>query len=311
MRMYNPDGSEAEMCGNGLRCFVRWLHDRGEVAAGPVGVQTGAGRLVVTVSDDGQFEADMGPPRLAPAAIPLSPAAAAGQPPAGPVLSLPIPLDGQQPAIRPGSSAPSAHLSGPVLGPQSSALHPAVSPVRSPLLVTPVSMGNPHAVLFVDDAAAFPLERLGPVVERHPYFPARANFEVCQVLAPDRLRVRVWERGAGLTLACGTGACAAAVAARLQGFTGEQVAVELPGGVLRVAWPGLSGGSGTSRPERELPHLPHVRLSGPTVHVFDGIWQAPIRTVVSSGAVAQSPAFATSRLASVGGSSDHASSPSL
>jgi diaminopimelate epimerase len=116
-------------------------------------------------------------------------------------------------------------------------------------------MGNPHAVLFVPDVEAIPLEALGPAVEHHPAFPARTNFEVVQVVDHRRLRVRVWERGAGLTLACGTGACAAMVAARLRDLVDEQVAVELPGGVLHVTWRGDT-----------------VRLSGPVEHVFDGEW---------------------------------------
>jgi diaminopimelate epimerase len=122
-------------------------------------------------------------------------------------------------------------------------------------------MGNPHAVVFVPDPAAVPLEVVGPSLETHPAFPARTNVEFCRVVDPGRLRVRVWERGAGITLACGTGACAAVVAARLRGYVDERVAVELPGGELEVSWPGDPLGAGLSRP---------VVLRGPAVHVFDG-----------------------------------------
>jgi diaminopimelate epimerase len=227
MRMFNPDGSEAELCGNGLRCFVRWLVQRGEAGPGRLVVETEAGPLEAVVEADGRIGAEMGAPRLRPAEIPLSAAAAAGQPPEGPVLRLPLGL---------------ADLPAPPEG----------------YAATCVSMGNPHAVLFVPDAAAVPLEAVGPRLEHHPAFPARTNVEVCQVLARDRLRVRVWERGAGITLACGTGACAAAVAARLWRYVDARVVVELLGGELEVTWPGD-------------PRRP-VFLRGPAVHVFDGVW---------------------------------------
>jgi diaminopimelate epimerase len=221
MRMFNPDGSEAEMCGNGLRCFARWLVDRGELGEGLARVQTGAGLLWVDVGSSGRIAAGMGVPRLAPRDIPLSEQAAHGQPPAGPVQNLLL-------------SVGSATLD-----------------------VTCVSMGNPHAVCFTADVAAVPLAAIGPRVERHPYFPARTNVEFVQVLAPDRLRVRVWERGAGITLACGTGACAALVAARLHGLAAERATLELPGGDLEVRWPGGNA---------------EVVLGGPALRVFDGRW---------------------------------------
>ena len=228
MRMYNPDGSESEMCGNGLRCFVRWLADEGDLAPGEVAVQTGAGVLRAALAADGMVTVDMGAPRLAPADIPLSAAAAMDQPPAGPVMHLPLKV------------AAAATAGAP-----------------SELDVTCVSMGNPHAVHFVEDVESVPLDVLGPVVERHAAFPRRTNVEVCQVVAPDRLRVRVWERGAGLTLACGTGACASLAAARLRGLAGERATLELPGGTLSVQWPG---------------GMASVRLSGPAVRVYRGIW---------------------------------------
>jgi diaminopimelate epimerase len=227
MRMLNPDGSESEMCGNGLRCFGRWLADAGEIRDA-ARVETGAGILDVGLRPDGTVVCTMGAPRFAPRDIPLSEEAAHGRPAEGPVTDLLL------------------HLEDHVT-----------------LLATCVSMGNPHAVMVVDDVARVPLDELGPEVERHSYFPARTNAEFVQVLAPDRLRVRVWERGAGATLACGTGACAALVAARVNGLAGERAALELPGGTLEAHWSGTPG-DGTQ-----------VLLSGPAVRVFDGAW--PLR----------------------------------
>jgi diaminopimelate epimerase len=231
MRMYNPDGSEAEMCGNGLRCFGRWLLDRGEAGPGPLAVQTGAGVLALDLGPDGQVATDMGAPRLAPAEIPLSAGAGAGLPASGPVLRLPLEVPPQ----------------------------PGFAGAR--FEATCVSMGNPHAVVFVPDPAAVALEVVGPLLETHPAFPARTNVEFCRVVDRGRLRVRVWERGAGITLACGTGACAAVVAARLRGYVDEQVVVALPGGELEVTWPGAP--LPTSAP-------PPVVLRGPAARVFEG-----------------------------------------
>jgi len=123
--------------------------------------------------------------------------------------------------------------------------------------VTCVSVGNPHAVVFVDDAEAYPVEEVGPRIERHPFFPERTNVEFVQVLAPDRIRMRVWERGAGLTPACGSGAAAAAVASCWTGRTGREVAVVLDGGELEVRWE---------------PETRHVFLAGPAAFVFEGTW---------------------------------------
>lgn len=219
MRMFNPDGSEAEMCGNGIRCLARFAVERGIAQAtdGALLIETLAGLLRCELLGDGsvveRVRVSMGAPRLAPAEIPVLAESS------GPVLHLPLLLDGQA------------------------------------YDVTAVSMGNPHAVYFSEQLVAqMPLERIGPLVEHHPAFPRRVNFEVVNVLGRDRLRMRVWERGAGLTLACGTGACAVIVAARLRGLVDDVVDVELPGGVLRLEWDGAGP----------------VFLSGPAVNVFDG-----------------------------------------
>ena len=222
MRMFNADGSEGEMCGNGIRCFVRFALE--EKAIGPVGdvvkVETEAGVMSVTpIWEGGQMtraSVDMGRPSLQPADIPMA-------------------LPGNKPI-------------------QDYALTLDDISVE----VTAVSMGNPHAVaLLQQDIAEFPLHEVGPRVELHPLFPNRVNFEIVNILDRDRLRVRVWERGSGLTQACGTGACAAVVAARLHGRVDDEVDVELPGGVLTVRWPG----QGT------------VTLEGPVAEVFEGVWR--------------------------------------
>lgn len=222
MIMFNPDGSEAEMCGNGLRCFVKYAVERGGVPApgGSLDVETDAGVLHTSFDSDGgridRVRVDMGVPAISPGAIPVE---AEGP---GPVLDLPLSLAGET-------------------------YH-----------VTCVSIGNPHAVHFSETPVdAIPLDRIGPLVESHDRFPQRTNFHVVNVLAPDHLRMRVWERGAGLTLACGTGACAVLAAARLRGLAAERATVSLPGGDLRIEWDG------------EGP----IFLDGPAAYVFQGRWQ--------------------------------------
>ncbi len=249
MRMLNPDGTEAELCGNGLRCFARWLYDRGEIGHDRITIETGAGLLGAQVEPDGQVQVEMGTPRLRPEEIPLSGEALAGQPAEGPVLDLAIPLAGSAAAGEAPGRLPAGDTGGTVLH------------------ATCLSMGNPHAVIFVPEVDAVPLERWGPALERHPWFPARTNVEFCQVLDRGRLRARIWERGAGATLACGSGVCAAAVAARLRGLAGERVVVEVPGGQLEIRWEGP-----VEVPAGRAPRLPGVVLRGPAARVFDGRW---------------------------------------
>jgi diaminopimelate epimerase len=216
-RMFNPDGSEAEMCGNGIRCFAKYLYDTGEIGEGWLEVDTLAGLLKVNVhpgdNDNFNVSVDMGPPFLNPAEIPV-------QAETTPVKDMPLSVNGTN------------------------------------LAITAVSMGNPHAITFLDDIESFPLTTLGPEVEHHPAFPQRTNFEIAHVVGRDRINVRVWERGAGPTLACGTGACATAVAARLHGLTDETVTVGLPGGDLTISWDGEG----------------RVLMRGAAQTVFSGTW---------------------------------------
>ena len=224
MLMFNADGSPGEMCGNGIRCFAKYALDRELAAPSPDGaltVETLAGIRTVTPTYDGPritgARVAMGPPILEPAQIPVS----LPGPMTPPVLDYPFAIDGRQ------------------------------------LSLCFVSMGNPHAVTFLDEPVAdFPLHSLGPKVEHHPMFPRRVNFEIVNVDAPGKLTARVWERGSGETLACGTGACAIAVAARLSGRCADTVDLTLPGGTLRIAWDGAG----------------EVLMEGPATEVFRGEW---------------------------------------
>jgi len=222
MRMFNPDGSEAEMCGNGLRCIVKYAVDGGlaRPRAGRIDVETPAGVLAAQTFGGGRtvdrVRVSMGVPRFAPAEIPVL---VETEPP---IVDLPLEVAGR--ALR----------------------------------LTCVSMGNPHAVHFLDGSVAdFPLEEVGPLVEHHALFPQRVNFEVAQVLAGDRIEARVWERGAGPTLACGSGASATMVAARLQSRVGSRVDITLLGGTLAIEWDGRG----------------EVYLTGPAERVFAGEWE--------------------------------------
>ena len=226
MSMYNADGSEAEMCGNGIRCFVKYAVDRTIVSSsnGSVSVETLAGiRNITPISEYGTVtgaRVSMGAPILTPDAVPVK-LDAAGEYGSGPVLEYPFEMDGYD------------------------------------LPLSFVSMGNPHAVTFIDTPVAeFPLLTVGPKVENHSIFPRRVNFEIVNVDNPTHLPARVWERGSGETLACGTGACGIAVASILGGHTDNTVSITLPGGTLKVDWDGQG----------------EVYLEGPAEEVFSGEW---------------------------------------
>lgn len=203
MRMFNPDGSEAEMCGNGIRCLVKFAVEEGFLPADAdnVSVETLAGIKVLQLfREHGDIVAarvDMGPPNFDPASLPAN---VEGP---GPVVDLPLVVDGME------------------------------------LRLTLASMGNPHAIHYIDHHPdSFPLERIGPHVENHPLFPRRTNFQVVQVLNQGEVNHRVWERGTGLTLASGTSASAVAAASRLRGFTGDRIVDHMLGGDLELEWDG-------------------------------------------------------------------------
>ena len=215
MRIFNSDGSEAEICGNGIRCLARYVRDRG-VGGERLRVETLAGLLDLAFAEGGRaVRVDMGAPRLGAREIPVALDAER-------VVDQPLEVDGYR------------------------------------WRFTAVSMGNPHAVVFLtpEELAALPLPTVGPQVEHHPLFPARTNFHAAAVTSPHSATVRVWERGAGPTLACGTGACAVTVAGVLKGVLESPVDVTLPGGTLRIAW----------EPDG------HVYMTGPAEYVFRGTW---------------------------------------
>jgi diaminopimelate epimerase len=218
MRMFNADGSESEMCGNGVRCVAKYIYDHGIAARPRVKIETGRGVLTLDIeAEDGKarrVKVDMGSPILQGSDIPTT---LPGDPP----IEVPILVDGHS------------------------------------LKVTAVSMGNPHAVVYVDDVVSFPVEAVGAALERHPAFPRRVNVHFVQVDAPDEVNMRTWERGSGITLACGTGACAVCVAGVLTGRSGRTILAHLPGGDLTLEWPTDDGS---------------VFMSGPATEVFTGDW---------------------------------------
>lgn len=220
VRIYNTDGSEAGACGNGTRC-VAWAMtadpEMGDASRSALRLETKSGLLPATRLSDLVFTVDMGRPKLAWDEIPLA--------------------------------EPFADTSRFEL---------QIGPIDAPILHTPcaVSMGNPHAVFFVDDPYAYNLEQVGPLLENHPIFPDRANIELAAVKAPDHIVLRVWERGAGITQACGSGACAALVAAVRRELSARKALVSLPGGDLTIEW-------------RESDD--HVLMTGPVAFEWDGV----------------------------------------
>jgi diaminopimelate epimerase len=223
MRLYNADGSEATMCGNGIRCVARYLWEYHCPDAGSLAIETGAGIRRVHRLSQGRFQVEMGVPRLMPS------------PPVSPSPNLLG--EGEQAVLL-------SHAVGEGQGVRANFVH----------------TGAPHLVLFVDSVDAFPLETLGPQLERYPQFPDRVNVSVAQVESPSLVRARVWERGAGATLACGTGACAIVVAGVQMGRLEREVRVQMPGGMLEVEW----------RPDETL------WLTGDAELVFEGVWHTTL-----------------------------------
>ena len=214
-RIFNADGGEVEQCGNGARCFVKFVRDRGLTTKREIRVETAGGIIAPRLEDDGEVTVDMGVPRLAAAEVPFTGGSGAA--------TDTLDVDGRR------------------------------------IVISAVSMGNPHAVQIVDDVDAAPVQSEGPRIEHHARFPKRVNAGYMQVIDRATIRLRVWERGAGETLACGTGACAAVVAGIRRGVLDRDVPVrvQVRGGTLKVAW------AGDGRP---------VLMTGAAATVFEGRW---------------------------------------
>lgn len=221
MRMFNADGSEAEMCGNALRCVAKYLYDHKIVTKDSITVDTGRGPLSLQLETDNgtvrRARVNMQPPILQSAAIPTT---LPGDPPA----NVPVVIGGRS------------------------------------FELTCVSMGNPHAITYVDEPTDDWVLGIGPQIEKSHYFPNKTNSEFVQVLSPSEVRMRVWERGSGETLACGTGACAVCVAGVITGRTGRRIVAHLPGGDLELEW-------------SEVDNC--VYMTGPATEVFSGEWPLP------------------------------------
>ncbi|MBT0652696.1 diaminopimelate epimerase [Geomobilimonas luticola] len=218
MRMFNSDGSESEMCGNGIRCVAKYAYDHGIVTKKEISAETGAGILTLQLFTNGvdkveKVRVNMGPPRLTRAQIPML-----GDPQDSQVVGLPLNI-----------------------------LHETFA-------ITTVSMGNPHCVIFVDNVEHFQVEKYGPLIENHHMFPRRTNVEFVQIISRTEVRQRTWERGAGETLACGTGASAVCAAGVLNGLTEKKILNHLSGGDLELEW--AEDGS--------------VYMTGPATEVFSG-----------------------------------------
>ncbi|MEO6921711.1 MAG: diaminopimelate epimerase [Collimonas sp.] len=217
-RIYNADGGEVEQCGNGARAFVKFVTDKGLTSKRAIRVQTMSGIIEPRLEDDGRITVDMGAPVLAPAAVPFD----------------------------------AGNLSSQVQG--EDALWPLEIQGKQ-VWISVVSMGNPHAVQVVEDSEAAPVLVDGPLIEHHPRFPKRVNAGFMQIVDRHHIKLRVFERGAGETLACGTGACAAVVAGIRRGLLDTPVKVQTHGGELSIAW------GGSQQP---------VMMTGPAVSVFEG-----------------------------------------
>lgn len=216
MQMFNADGSEGEMCGNGIRCVAKFVYDHKLTDKKEITIETGAGIKTLNLTVEHNLvtlvRVDMGEPILSPVKIPVLTEKER-------VVSEPIEVDGKE------------------------------------WKMTCVSMGNPHAVLFVEKVADFPLEQIGPLFEHHPRFPKRTNTEFVELISRTEISMRVWERGSGETWACGTGTCASVMACILNGYTENQVLVHLRGGDLTIEYDKDSN---------------HIFMTGPAVEVFSG-----------------------------------------
>lgn len=245
MRIYNADGSEAEMCGNGVRCVAKYVYDHGMTEKTEITVETGAGvKTLVLHAESGRVKTvrvDMGEPVLAAEAVPVD-------------ISGACPERGNEPAYE--------TATGQNVLPENEGFCTKGAVIDQPIeaagkewRMTCVSMGNPHVVVFVPAVEDFPLAQIGPLFENHKAFPKRTNTEFVELIDRNEIRMRVWERGSGETLACGTGACASVMASILNGFTEDAVKVHLTGGDLFIEYDRKTN---------------HIFMTGPAETVFEG-----------------------------------------
>jgi diaminopimelate epimerase len=211
-RIFNADGGEVSQCGNGARCFARYVRDHGLTSKETIAVETASGVIYPTIQEDGNVRVDMGKPSFEPGQVPFMAESEA--------VTYLIDVQGYD-----------------------------------KVEIASVSMGNPHAVMLVDDVDTAAVEKIGPAMESHERFPERVNVGFMQLVNPETIRLRVFERGSGETTACGTGACAAVVTGIRRGLLARDVTVALPGGQLHISWPNDDGS---------------VWMTGPAEHVFDG-----------------------------------------
>ena len=226
--IHNSDGSEVEQCGNGARCFARFVHDKGLTDKRVIRVQTLSGVIAPQLQEQGRVTVDMGRPELDAAKVPFNAQGLQSQP-QGSIQKWPLELDNQVQVAM--------------------------------VYIAPVSMGNPHAVQLVDDVDAAPVAELGPLIENHVRFPQRVNAGFMQIVNRGEVKLRVYERGAGETLACGTGACAAVVAGIGWELLDQKVDVQTRGGLLTIEWSGKAEDA--------------VRMTGPAEFVFEGQIEIP------------------------------------
>lgn len=210
-RIFNADGSEVSQCGNGARCFAKFVKMKGLINRHKVVVSTKAGKMVLYLEKDGQVTVNMGRPNFEPAAIPLK-----------------------------ANKEEGIYI---------------IRVEENTVFAGAVSMGNPHCVMEVDDVTTAPVETLGPLLEKHERFPEGVNVGFMQILNDSHIKLRVFERGAGETLACGSGACAAVAIGQIQGKLGQDVTVDLPGGSLKIRWQGKDNS---------------LKMTGPAEHIYDG-----------------------------------------
>ena len=211
-RIFNADGGEVSQCGNGARCFARFVRDKGLTEKDTIAVETASGLIYPTLQADGSVTVDMGKPVFEPALVPF-------------------------------------------LAEEAATTYMLALPEHGKVEISALSMGNPHAVMLVDNVAEAAVEEIGPLVEAHERFPERVNAGFMQLVSADNIKLRVYERGSGETSACGTGACAAVVSGIKRGLLANSVTVSLPGGDLEISWPDENAS---------------VWMTGPAVHVFDG-----------------------------------------